>query len=165
MQVRLYARVSHANGDQDPEGQLRPLRAYAAAHEWTVVREYVDKASAVNAKRRTEWARLMKDVQPGEVVAVWRLDRAFRSVIQAAQDVEAMKQRGVVFASTTEGFDLSTNGGQLFFDMLAAFAAFERRTIAERIKAGKARARAQGRSSGGYPRGVPRAGVRGKKAP
>ena len=141
--------------------QLAQLRAYAKAHNWRVVQEYVDRAPAVNVRKRTAWTRLIKDVQAGEVVAVWRLDRAFRSVMQAAQDVDALKSRGVTFASTTEGFDLTTNVGRLLFDMLSAFAAFERRVIGERIKAGKALAKAQGRPIGGFPLGMKRSGERG----
>jgi DNA invertase Pin-like site-specific DNA recombinase len=160
--VRLYARVSHANGDQHPEGQLMPLRKFAAARGWKVIRTYVDRASATNERRRTAWARLMADAAPKEVVLVWRLDRAFRSVLHAARDVERLKSRGVSFVSMTEGFDLATSSGRLMFDLLVAFADFERRTISERIKSGQARARAQGLSHGGFPKGMRRAGRRGK---
>jgi DNA invertase Pin-like site-specific DNA recombinase len=160
--VRLYARVSHSNGDQHPEGQLMPLRRFAAARGWKVIRTYVDRASATNERRRTAWARLITDALPHEVVCVWRLDHAFRSVLQAARDVERLKSSGVGFLSMTEGFDLTTNGGQLMFDVLVAFAAFERRTISERIRSGQARARAQGLPHGGFPKGTKRVGRRGK---
>jgi DNA invertase Pin-like site-specific DNA recombinase len=158
VRARLYARVSHSNGDQNPENQLVPLRKFADARGWKVAGVYTDKASAVgkdnrvNAKR-VEWARLMSDAKVGEVILVWRLDRAFRSVIHAAEDVEALKSRGVAFVSMTEGFDVTTNGGQLFFDMLAAFAAFERRTISERIRNDKAIAREKHRKLGGWRKG------------
>lgn len=162
MNARLYARVSHANDDQDPANQLVPLRQFAKARGWKILEEYVDRASAVDLRKRTAWARLMADAEASEIVAVWRLDRAFRSTLHAARDIEALKAKGAKFVSTTEGFDLTTNGGQLMFDVMAAFAAAERRTISERIRIAKALARKSGRPLGGFPRGRKRRGVRGK---
>ncbi len=157
MRCRLYARVSHTNGDQDPEVQLIQLRAFAAGvgRGWEVAGEYVDRASAVNAKRRTAWARLLRDVRAGEAVMVWRLDRAFRSVLQAAQDVEALQARGVKFVSQQEGFDLTTPTGEALFGMLCVFAQFERRVIQERIIAGIRKVQATGRTKSGKPIGRP----------
>lgn len=46
MRVALYARVSTADRDQDPETQLLPLREFARAQGWQAAGEFVDRASA-----------------------------------------------------------------------------------------------------------------------
>ena len=54
--VALYARVSlDENSDdkryQEPENQLVPLRDWAKSQGWTIVQEYVDRASGADASR------------------------------------------------------------------------------------------------------------------
>ena len=64
--VAIYARVSLDEADenkkryQEPENQLEPLRTYAKAMEWTIIGEYVDRASGANANR-PEFRRMMQD--------------------------------------------------------------------------------------------------------
>jgi predicted site-specific integrase-resolvase len=41
----IYAGVFTKDGRQDTANQLRQLRAFAVTQEWTVVHEYVDRAS------------------------------------------------------------------------------------------------------------------------
>jgi len=60
----LYARVSHV-GDQDPQAQLDALRSFAAAREWSIAGEYVDRASAGHPTARTAWRQLRADCLAG----------------------------------------------------------------------------------------------------
>ena len=46
MKVALYARVSTADKDQEPETQLMPMRDFCAAQGWEIVAEYIDHAPA-----------------------------------------------------------------------------------------------------------------------
>ena len=48
MNVAIYARVSTADKDQNPETQLLALREFVQAQGWPTVREYVDQASATD---------------------------------------------------------------------------------------------------------------------
>lgn len=82
MRVALYARVSTNDRDQDPETQLVALRDFAAAQGWEVAREYVDHAPANDPGHRTAWRELLDDAARRRfaLVAVFKLDRAFRSV-------------------------------------------------------------------------------------
>jgi hypothetical protein len=84
MRAALAARVSTRDKNQDPELQLVPMREFANARGWTVRGEYVDHAGASDFVGRTQWARLLEDVRRRRVdlVAVWKLDRAFRSAIE-----------------------------------------------------------------------------------
>ena len=51
LQVALYARVSTRDKGQNTENQLAQLRAFAASQNWTVTREYVDKATGKHSDR------------------------------------------------------------------------------------------------------------------
>ena len=55
---------------------------------------------------------------------------------------------GVGFVSLAEGIDATTPAGRLQLHILGAIAEFERGRIVERVKAGLARARAQGKTLG-----------------
>src|SRR5262249_21689565 len=79
----------------------------------------------------------------------WKLDRAFRSVAHASSTLEQLKRWGVGLRSYTEPWaDTTSAQGELVFNLLATFAQFERSLIAERVKAGMARAKKQGRHVG-----------------
>ena len=49
--VALYARVSTKDKRQDTANQLDQLRHFAATQHWTVVQEYVDKATGKHSDR------------------------------------------------------------------------------------------------------------------
>ena len=72
MRAALYARVSTADRGQDPEVQLAPLRALAAARAWEVG-EYTDRAPAADLRGRREWRLLLEDARLGRIdlVLVW----------------------------------------------------------------------------------------------
>lgn len=155
MRAGLYARVSHAGGDQSPETQLLALRAYAAAREWQIVDEYVDTAPALTLQTigpggrfagLPAWRRLWADCKARkvDVILVWKLDRAFRSSLHAANGLAALRERGIAFVCSTQPIDTSTPQGRFVYAILAAAAEMERELIAERTRAGQARARAQG---------------------
>src|SRR5262249_20254836 len=86
-----------------------------------------------------------------DLIVVWKLDRAFRSVAHMAQTVEQLRRWGVGLRSYSEPW-LDTSGrspvGDLMLNILASFAQFEKALIAERVRAGMARARKQGKTLG-----------------
>ena len=153
MRAALYARVSTADKGQDPEVQLAPMRALAAAREWEVV-EYADQASAADLRGRREWRRLLGDARLGRIdlVLVWKLDRFARSALDALQWLQQLDSAGVGLKILTQEIDTTTPSGRLVFTVLAAVAEMERELIRERVHAGMARAKAQGRRLGRPPR-------------
>jgi DNA invertase Pin-like site-specific DNA recombinase len=158
LRVGIYARVSTQDKDQDPETQLLPLREFATAQGWTIVREFIDHASAADQRGRREWRRLLDlaGKRKLDVICVWKLDRAFRSVLDAATTVETLRRQGVGLRSYSEPW-LDTSGtspmANLMLTIMAGFAEFERSLIAERVRAGMARAKRQGKHVG-RPRAV-----------
>lgn len=83
-------------------------------------------------------------LQPGDSLAVWKLDRLGRSTIHLLLLLDGLRRRGVDFVSTTQGIDTSTPIGRLLYGQLALFAEFERELISERTRAGMAAAKARG---------------------
>lgn len=151
MRVALYARVSTADKGQDPDTQLIPLREFAAAQDWKISREYVDRASAIDHKSRVAWRRLLDDASRRviDLVLVWRMDRAFRSVLDAAQTLERLRGWKVGLRSYAEPWlDTTSAFGEVMFHITCAYAQLERSMISERVKAGLDRARRQGKRIG-----------------
>jgi len=144
--VAIYARVSTDDKGQDVELQLNPLRCYAAQMDWEV-REYQDQASANDLRGRKAWRRLLDDTAHRRVglVLVWKVDRAFRSVLDALATLRDLDARGVGFASLTQPeLDTTTPTGKMVFTMLAAFAELEQSLIADRVREGMRNAARKG---------------------
>ena len=86
-----------------------------------------------------------------DVILVWKLGRA----CHASATLEELRRWGVGLRSYLEPW-LNTSGhspaGELMFNILASFAQFERSLIAERVRAGMARAKASGVRCGRPPK-------------
>lgn len=139
----IYARVS--TFDQEPENQLGELRRYVQAREWTPS-EYVDHGVSGAKERRPALDRLLADAKRRrfDVLVCWRLDRLGRNLKHLVVLLDDLQALGVPFVSLAEGIDCTTPAGKLQLHILAAIAEFERSRIAERVKAGLERARANG---------------------
>lgn len=159
IRAALYARVSTM--DQDPELQLVELRQLAAQRGWTAT-EYIDHGVSGVRASRPALNRLLADAQAGrlDLVAVWRLDRLGRSVLDLVNILSQLDTAHVGFTSQHDpGIDTTTPVGRLLFQIVGAFAEFERNLIRERTRAGLARARARGVQLGRPGRLLNRAAV------
>ncbi len=152
----IYARVSTL--DQEPENQLAELRRYVEARGWTA-QEFVDHGVSGTTDRRPALDRLVADARRRKVdtVVVWRLDRLGRSLKHLVTLLDELNAVGVSFVSLGEGIDCTTPAGRLQLHILAALAEFERSRIAERVRAGLARVRANGTRLGRPTAAVPAA--------
>lgn len=83
-----------------------------------------------------------------DVVVCWRLDRLGRNLKHLITLLEDFEALGVAFVSLAEGIDATTPAGRLQMHILGAIAEFERARIAERVRLGLARVRAQGKRLG-----------------
>jgi putative DNA-invertase from lambdoid prophage Rac len=81
-------------------------------------------------------------------IMVWKLDRWGRSVPDSVTTWQELTHLGVGFVSLTDALDLTTPSGRAMAGMLAVFAEFEREVLVERVKAGLAQARLQGKTLG-----------------
>ena len=160
MTAAIYARVSTRDKGQDPENQLRELRAYCARQGWPVYSEYVDNVSGKTGDR-FQFKAMFKDAfeRRFDVVVTWALDRFTREgILETFKYVSDLKMNGVLFESFTEPHFRTTGpAGELMLAVAAWIAKQERERMAERVKAGVAKARVEGTRSGepiGRPKSV-----------
>jgi DNA invertase Pin-like site-specific DNA recombinase len=146
--VALYARVSTA--DQTAENQILELRSYAAARGWSVAAEFVDSGISGSTTSRPQLDAMIKAARRRQIDAIvtWRLDRLGRNLQHLITLLDDLTSAGVGLVSLNEAIDLSTSAGRLQLHLLAAFAQFERERIRERVHAGIARARKEGKRLG-----------------
>ena len=143
MRAALYARVSTA--DQTCENQMLELRGYVAARGWTGT-EFIDSGISGAKDKRPALDQLLIAVRRRkvDVVVVWSLDRLGRSLRHLIALLDEFQGTGVGFISLREGLDCTTPAGRLQWQIIGAISEFERARIQERVKAGLARAKAQG---------------------
>jgi putative DNA-invertase from lambdoid prophage Rac len=145
--VGLYARVSTFDQHTIPL-QLRALREYAARRGWTIAMQVKEVGSGAVQRQLRE--KLLDAARRREidVVLVWRLDRWGRSVADLLATLQELEHLGVGFVSLTEALDLTTPAGRAMAALLAVFAEFEREILRERVRAGLANARQNGKRLG-----------------
>lgn len=148
MATHGYARVS--TRDQNPAMQTDALRRAAV--------DEIHEETASGAKARPILAALLARLVAGDHLVVWKLDRLGRSARQVILAVDDLRARGIVIRSLTEGVDTGTPAGRAFIGIMAILAELERETTLERIHAGIAVSRAEGRH--GRPPGYDIARVR-----
>jgi putative DNA-invertase from lambdoid prophage Rac len=143
----LYARVS-TNDQQTIPLQVRALREYAGRRGWAIAVQVKEIGSGASQRQLRE--KLMEAARRREidVVLVWRLDRWGRSVADLLAKLQELAHLGVGFVSLTEALDLTTPAGRAMAALLAVFAEFEREILRERVRAGLAHARQNGRKLG-----------------
>lgn len=154
MRVAMYLRVSTDDKGQTVENQRLPLREFCTAQGWAEVAEYADEASATDLRGGVQWRRLLDDCAKRKVdlVLVWRLDRAFRSVLDAAQTLERLRAWGVGPRSYQEPWlDTTSPFGEALYYITVTCAQLERGILRERVKAAMDRAKRQGRRVGRPP--------------
>jgi DNA invertase Pin-like site-specific DNA recombinase len=151
--VAFYLRVS--TGGQTVENQRQELAKAAEQRGWTVVELYSDNgfSGAKGRDKRPAFDRMCRDATAGkfDIVAAWSVDRLGRSVLHLAQFVEDLRGAGVGLFLLKQGLDSETPTGRAMLGMCSVFAELEREIIRERIYAGLARAKAQGRTLGRKP--------------
>jgi putative DNA-invertase from lambdoid prophage Rac len=145
--VGLYARVS-THDQQTTPLQIRALREYAARRGWTIALQVKEVGSGASERELRE--QLLEAARRREIdaVLVWRLDRWGRSVADLVTTLQELSHLGVGFVSITEALDLTTPAGRAMAGLLAVFAEFEREILRERVRAGLAHARQNGKRLG-----------------
>jgi len=148
MRVGIYARVS--TKDQNCELQLRDLRAFCVARNFTIVREFVDVGESGAKDSRPQLNELMGVARKRQLdaVLVWRFDRFARSTKHLLLALEEFRSLGIQFISYQENIDTSSPLGQALFTIVSAVAQLERDLIRERVKAGLRNAKLKGKTLG-----------------
>lgn len=146
MRLLGYTRVSTAG--QDPRLQLDALVS-AGVEPRDVFADVTSGSRA--AIDRPGMRRLLEYAEPGDTVAVWRIDRLGRSLIDVLNTVNQLQERKINVRSVQDGIDPATSTGRLMLNMLATLAEYERELIIERVNAGIAAAQQSGTKFGRPP--------------
>lgn len=166
--ILSYARVSTeeqaGDGATSLNEQERKNRGFAMMRgvDSFDIANYVDAgvSGSIPLCERPEGGRMLDDMKSGDLIVAPKLDRIFRSALDALQTVEILKEKGVDLVLLDIGMDpVNQNGmARLFFVMLSAFAEFERTRIAERMHDGREAKRRNGGCIGQVPYGYHKVG-------
>jgi DNA invertase Pin-like site-specific DNA recombinase len=131
-----YARVSTAG--QDLAAQDAELVAAGCA------KVFREKQSGAKSDR-AELAKVIRRLEPGDVLVVTRLDRLARSTRDLLNVLAGVSERGAGFKSLRDAWaDTTTPHGRLMLTILGGLAEFERELIRSRTGEGRKRAQQRG---------------------
>jgi len=146
----LYLRVSTI--DQTTANQERELREIASRSGLDIVKVYKDHgiSGAKGRDKRPGFDALCRDAtkRQFDVVMAWSVDRLGRSLQDLVTFLSELHSLGIDLFLHQQGLDTRTPGGKAMFQMMGVFSEFERSMIRERVRAGLARARSEGKRLG-----------------
>ena len=147
----IYIRVS--SRDQSHASQMPDLERWVAAHDGQV--EWYRDTFTGRTMDRPGMETLMTDLRAGKIerVVVWRLDRLGRTTRGLCQLFDELGKRKVDLVSLKDGFSLASPAGRLHARILASVAEYETEIRSERVAAGQAVARRNGKKWGGSKKG------------
>ncbi len=119
--------------------QREECQSRADAEGWVVVGVYEDAGVSGAQATRPGLDRLLADVASGKVriVLVHKMDRLARDELLRLTIMRELRSYGAVLVSLDRpGMDLTSDEGELIDGLLGTFAAFERKRIARRTRAG-----------------------------
>lgn len=155
MKAFTYVRVSTTSQDLSPDVQRSQLAAYCAMKGYEIVPmpDEIGVSGSVPFAERPVGKAMIERLQEVDALVFSKLDRAFRDVVDCLLTTDQFRAAGKAVHFLDMGVDTSTPAGALCLTMMAAFAAFERRRIGERIKEALATAKTQGKRIGPAPFG------------
>ncbi|WP_284459870.1 recombinase family protein [Cupriavidus campinensis] len=131
-----YARVS--TQEQETHAQTDALQSAGVGFIFS------EKRSGGSASKRPVLEQMLNTIGPGDTVVVYKLDRIARSLKDLLLIIERIENAGAQFRSLTEHIDTRSPAGRMIFQIVGAFAEFERELIRERTKVGMAAAMRRG---------------------
>lgn len=147
MKVGIYARVSTID-QKTLSMQIDAVKKYAKTRNWDIVLTIEEISSGAKKLPKREIILSTAKRREIDVIIVWKLDRWGRSVTDLFTSLNELTAVGVSFISITEAIDLTTPIGRAMTGLLTIFADFERELLRERVKAGIAHARKNGKPHG-----------------
>ncbi len=146
--VAIYARVS--TKDQSVDMQLSDLQRYSKERGFKVYKVYNDNGVSGTKESRPALSELMNDAKKRkfDIVLVWRFDRFARSTKHLVNALYEFRNLGIDFISYQENIDTSSPLGEAIFTIISAMATLERDIIAERVRGGLRKAKANGKRLG-----------------
>jgi site-specific DNA recombinase len=147
-------RLSHdTDASTSIERQREVITPWAQAHNHTVVAitEDSDTSGAIAPRDRDDLGPWLRGSRLGQwdVLVVAKLDRVSRSLVDFADLLTWLQERGKALVSVAESLDFSTPTGQFVGKILILFAEFERQMMRERRSDAARKLYANGGYNGG----------------
>lgn len=147
----IYARYSDSKQtEQSIEGQLKVCNDYAAAHGYSILREYIDRAQSGRTDDRIQFRKMLEDSKKRqfETVIVYALDRFGRNLLQSLNNERSLHDYDVTILSATEHTE-NTPSGKMERNMLMTFAQYYSDELAQKVTRGLKINADKGLSNGG----------------
>jgi DNA invertase Pin-like site-specific DNA recombinase len=130
--------------------QLSDLERYSKERGFEIFKVYKDNGVSGTKEERPALSELMNDAKKRKfnMVLVWRFDRFARSTKHLVNALYEFRNLGIDFISYQENIDTSSPLGEAIFTIISAMAKLERDIIAERVKGGLRKAKANGKRLG-----------------
>ncbi|NDV96096.1 recombinase family protein [Dysgonomonas sp. 521] len=140
-----YARVSSRG--QNLSAQIQALTDFGCE------KIFKEKVSACDNAKRFQFEKLLHQVESGDTLVVWKLDRLGRSMFELVEIISMLKEKKVHFISLTENINTNSPTGKIMFMFFSMMAEYEMNLKKERAEAGRILARKNGKL-GGRPKGL-----------
>lgn len=147
--VRIYMRCSTA--DQDTDSQKDGLSRWASNYAPLAPQEWYSETVSGDAKVRPELERMKREMNRGDIVLCWALDRLSRSgIVPLCTEIENFGKMGVRLVSIKEPWADSDNPvSEVVIAVMAWAAQQEKKRLKERQAAGIKAAKDKGKKWGG----------------
>lgn len=152
--VITYARYSPTKRNREDvesiQVQQERMKSWCNAYSYPILAEYTDEElSGDEMSRRPGLLAAMEDVcRVRGLLLVYRLDRLARNCRDAWDIAHTLKKKGACISSIMDGFDTSTDAGNLFYKLLAVFSEWDREQISKRTSSSMRRHQSIGRRMG-----------------
>lgn len=150
MKIAAYMRISTEL--QSLNAQRSEIEKFTRArYSSTRVEWYSDSGISGAKVSRPGLDKLLSELERGDVLVIYKLDRLFRSLRHMIKFLERLAEINVTLVAVADSVDLSTPIGRLLVHLLSAIGEFERDVIRERIKSGMKDAKLRGKKFGRPP--------------
>lgn len=145
----IYIRVSTQDQAQHGfslDAQQDALQNYARALGYEIYKLYKDEGKSAKDLNRPEMINLLRDAEARkfQAIFIYKLDRFSRSLKDLILTIDKLKDWGIDFVSLQDKIETASASGKLMFQIIGAFAEFERNIIGDRTKFGMERKAKEG---------------------
>jgi site-specific DNA recombinase len=145
----IYIRVSTQDQAQHGfslDAQQDSLLNYAKVLGYEIFKVYRDEGKSAKDLKRPEMQQLLKDAEEKkfQAIFIYKLDRFSRSLKDLILTIDKLKELGIDFISLQDKIETASASGKLMFQIIGAFAEFERNIIGDRTKFGMERKAKEG---------------------
>lgn len=142
MKKNVVAYYRYSSNSQDNsysvDAQRRFCHEFAIKNNYTIIKEYIDRAFTGTNDARPEFLQMIEDSKNKEwsICLVHKMDRFSRDLYQSLFYTEKLKNNGVKVVSASENFDLNTAEGTLLRNMMSSISDYFSKNLSKEVLKG-----------------------------